>query len=166
MDGRHLSRLLEEAAAAHPGRAAVEDGRGGSLTHAELLRAADRVASRLARWGVGRGDRVGLWLPKSIEAVAAIQGITGTIEQVSAIATTIAAAVEQQGTATAEIARNVQQAASGTEEVTSQIARVGQGAGETAAAAGQVLAAAGELSQQAERLTDEVNGFVAGVKAA
>ncbi|WP_337175563.1 amino acid adenylation domain-containing protein [Paludisphaera sp.] len=74
MDGRHLSRLLEEAAAAHPGRAAVEDGRGGSLTHAELLRAADRVASRLARWGVGRGDRVGLWLPKSIEAVAAIHG--------------------------------------------------------------------------------------------
>ena len=35
----------------------------------------DRVATRLARWGVGRGDRVGLCLPKSIEAVAAIHAI-------------------------------------------------------------------------------------------
>ena len=37
--------------------------------------AADRLATRLARWGVGRGDRVGLFLPKGLEAVAAIHGI-------------------------------------------------------------------------------------------
>ena len=30
------------------------------------------------RWGVGRGDRVGLWLPKSLEAVTAIHGILRT----------------------------------------------------------------------------------------
>ena len=34
------------------------------------------------------------------EAVEAIRGITGTIEEVSAIATTIASAVEEQGAAT------------------------------------------------------------------
>ena len=33
------------------------------------------MATRLARWGTGRGDRVGLWVPKSLEAVAAIHGI-------------------------------------------------------------------------------------------
>lgn len=74
MDGRHLSRLLEDAAAAHPGRAAVEGG-GRALTYSEAARAADRVAARLARVGVGRGDRVGLWLPKSPEGVAAIHGV-------------------------------------------------------------------------------------------
>ncbi len=42
---------------------------------AELHRGADRVATRLSRWGAGRGDRVGLWLPKSLEAVTAIHGI-------------------------------------------------------------------------------------------
>jgi amino acid adenylation domain-containing protein len=75
MQGRHLSRLIEEAAARRPGHPAVEDERGRVLTYAELLRGADRVATRLARWGAGRGDRVGLWLPKSPEALTAIHGI-------------------------------------------------------------------------------------------
>src|SRR5436190_16947401 len=75
MDGRHLSRLLEEAAARRPDHPAVEDQSGGRLSYAELLRGADRVATRLSRWGTGRGDRVGLWLAKGLEAVSAIQGI-------------------------------------------------------------------------------------------
>jgi amino acid adenylation domain-containing protein len=75
MEGRHLSRLLEDAAARRPEHSAVEDERGETLTYAGLLRGADRVATRLSRWGAGRGDRVGLWLPKSLEAVTAIHGI-------------------------------------------------------------------------------------------
>jgi amino acid adenylation domain-containing protein len=75
MDGRHLSQLLEDAAARRPDHPAVEDERGVSVTYAELLRRADRVATRLSRWGTGRGDRVGLWLPKGREAVTAIHGI-------------------------------------------------------------------------------------------
>src|SRR4051794_11957995 len=75
MDGSHLSQLLERAAARRPDHTAVEDERGRTLTYAALAHAADRLATRLARWGVGRGDRVGLFLPKGIEAVAAIHGI-------------------------------------------------------------------------------------------
>src|SRR5690349_830982 len=75
MDGTHLSQLLEQAAARRPDHPAVEDEYGRSLTFAELKRTADRLATRLARWGVGRGDRVGLFLPKSLEAVASIHGI-------------------------------------------------------------------------------------------
>jgi amino acid adenylation domain-containing protein len=71
----HLSRLLEQASLHHPDRAAVEDESGRVLTYAALDRIADRVAARLARWGVGREDRVGLYLPKSLESVAAIHGI-------------------------------------------------------------------------------------------
>lgn len=100
------------------------------------------------------------------QAVDAIRGITSTIEEVSTITTTIAAAVEGQGAATAEITRNVQQTAASTREVTSNIAGVSQASNETGAAAGQVLNAASDLSKQAERLTQEVNTFVAGVRAA
>jgi amino acid adenylation domain-containing protein len=78
MDGRHLSQLLDEAAASRPDGPAVEDERGRRQTYGELRRGADRLATRLARWGVDRGDRVGLWLPKSLEAVAAIHGILRT----------------------------------------------------------------------------------------
>jgi amino acid adenylation domain-containing protein len=73
-DAPHLSHLLDAAAARRPGGVAVEDEAGRSLTYGGLARTADRLATRLARWGVGPGDRVGLFLPKSIEAVAAIHG--------------------------------------------------------------------------------------------
>src|SRR4051812_7235788 len=75
MDRRHLSQLLDAAAAARPDHVAVEDEHGRMLSFAALAHRADRLATRLARWGAGRGDRVGHWLPKSLEAVAAIHGI-------------------------------------------------------------------------------------------
>ncbi|MBA3302473.1 MAG: AMP-binding protein, partial [Acidimicrobiia bacterium] len=74
-DAPHLSGLLDRSAARRPDHPAVEDDRGGTLTFAALARAADRLAVRLARWGIGRGDRVGLFLPKGLKAVAAIHGI-------------------------------------------------------------------------------------------
>ena len=99
------------------------------------------------------------------EAVSAIESITMTIGEVSVIAITIAAAVEQQGAATAEIAGNVQHTASSTQQVTSNISGVSLAANGTGAAAEHVLDAAGNLTRQAERLTSEVNSFVAGVRA-
>ena len=75
MDGPHLSQLLDLAAARRPDHPAVEDEQGHTLTYATLAHAADRLATRLARWGVGRGDRVGLFLPKGIAAVAAVHGV-------------------------------------------------------------------------------------------
>src|SRR5665647_673069 len=53
------------------------------------------------------------------ESVNAIKEISGTIEKLSEISSTIAAAVEEQGAATQEISRNVQQAAQGTVQVSS-----------------------------------------------
>ncbi|WP_152049329.1 amino acid adenylation domain-containing protein [Tautonia marina] len=71
----HLAQLLDRAANRWPDRVAVETEAGQTLTYAQLDHAADRLDARLARYGVGRGDRVGLMLPKSLEAVAAIHGI-------------------------------------------------------------------------------------------
>jgi amino acid adenylation domain-containing protein len=78
MEARHLSELLEEAAAKRPEHTALEDEDGRRLSYGDLLRGADRVAARLARWGVERGDRVAIWLPKGLEAVTAIHGILRT----------------------------------------------------------------------------------------
>ena len=74
-DARHLAQLLDRACLLRPDHPAVEDERGGTYTYRQLSKAADRLATRLHRWGVGRGDRVGLFLPKGREAVAAIHGI-------------------------------------------------------------------------------------------
>ena len=100
------------------------------------------------------------------EAVEAIKGITRVIEEVSTIAAAIASAVEEQGAATNEITRTVQQTADSTRQVTNTITGVSQGAAGTGAAADQELSAAGKLSKQAESLSAEVGGFVAGVRAA
>jgi methyl-accepting chemotaxis protein len=100
------------------------------------------------------------------ESVTAIRGIAASIEEISAIASSIAAAVEQQGAATGEIARNVQQTASAAQDVSSNIGGVSQAASETGMAATTVLTAAGALSKQAQRLSGEVETFVASVRAA
>lgn len=69
-----LHHLLKGAAAAYPNRTAVEDG-PQSLTYAELDDLSDRLAGRLLRAGVGHGDRVGLHLDKSAQAIAGIYGV-------------------------------------------------------------------------------------------
>jgi ABC-type transporter Mla subunit MlaD len=79
---------------------------------------------------------------------------------------TIAAAVEQQGSATNEIVQAVNQASMGTQEVTSNITGVARMAEETGAGAAQVLSASGELAQQAANLRNQINSFLAHVRAA
>ena len=72
---------MKRAGPVEPGRIAsggdhaaiVEPGRG-TVTYAALDELAARVASRLAESGVRRGDRVGIHLRRSTDAVAAILG--------------------------------------------------------------------------------------------
>ena len=78
----------------------------------------------------------------------------------------IAAAVEEQGGSTSEIARSVQQAAQGTQGVMQNIAGVTQASGQVGTAAELVLGSAGELAKQSERLKQEVESFLATVRAA
>jgi methyl-accepting chemotaxis protein len=100
------------------------------------------------------------------ESVGAIKEISNTIERLSEIASTVAAAVEQQGAATQEISRNVQQAAHGTQQVSSNITDVQRGASETGTASSQVLSAAQLLSGDSSRLRTEVSKFLDSVRAA
>ncbi len=100
------------------------------------------------------------------ESVNDIREISGTIEKLSEISSTIAAAVEEQGAATQEISRNVQQAAQGTVQVSSHITDVQYGASETGSASSQVLSAAQSLSGDSNRLKLEVGKFLTSVRAA
>ena len=67
-----LPALVRDAARRTPHAAAVRDG-DVVLSYGELDRLADRYAHALAASGVGRGDRVVLWTPKSVDAVAVMQ---------------------------------------------------------------------------------------------
>lgn len=69
-----LHALLEAAARDRPEHAAVSD-RGRVVTYAELNGRADAVASALVDAGVRRGDRVGVLLEKSIDAVACLYAV-------------------------------------------------------------------------------------------
>jgi methyl-accepting chemotaxis protein len=100
------------------------------------------------------------------ESVAAIKEIGGTIGQISEIASSIAGAVEQQSAATQEIARNVQSVAQGTHEAAANITQVNRGATETGAASEEVLNSAKILSTESTRLRDELDRFMANIRAA
>lgn len=69
-----LHRLVEASAAARPDAVAVVD-RDRRLTYGELDSRANQVAHLLGGLGVERGDRVALYLEKSLEAVVAIYGV-------------------------------------------------------------------------------------------
>jgi amino acid adenylation domain-containing protein len=67
-----LHELVSRAAAATPDAVAVY-GPDATVTYGDLDARANRVARALAQIGVRAGDRVGIWLAKSAEAVAAMQ---------------------------------------------------------------------------------------------
>ncbi|WP_019645489.1 methyl-accepting chemotaxis protein [Novispirillum itersonii] len=100
------------------------------------------------------------------QAVQSNQTITGIIQRIDEIATTIASAVEEQGAATQEIARNVSQAATSTSEVAGSISDVRGGAERTGHAATDVLNAAETMSSRAEALRQEVERFLGDITRA
>ncbi len=73
-EGSTLHRLFEAQAARAPGAIAISRG-DRRMTYGELDAAASALASRLARRGVGRGARVGLFVERSFEMAVGILGI-------------------------------------------------------------------------------------------
>ncbi len=141
---------------------AGEAGKGFAVVASEVKNLAQQTAKateEIAGQVAGMQSATGT-------TVAAIQGIGNTIGRLSEIAGTIASAVEEQTAATQEIARNVQQAAAGTVQVTQNISSVAEAAAQTGESSRQVLTASTELSVQSERLRQEVDTFIAKVRAA
>jgi methyl-accepting chemotaxis protein len=141
---------------------AGEAGRGFAVVASEVKALAEQTAKATGEIG----QQISGIQAATQESVGAIREISGTIERLSEIASTIAAAVEEQGAATQEISRNVQQAAQGTQQVSSNITDVQRGATETGSASTQVLSAAQLLSGDSNRLKLEVGKFLNSVRAA
>ena len=73
--GLRLEDYLTAAAERLPAKVAVETLSGDGMTYGELNRLATEVTAGLQALGAGKGDRVGILLPKSMEYVAVIFGV-------------------------------------------------------------------------------------------
>jgi methyl-accepting chemotaxis protein len=141
---------------------AGEAGRGFAVVASEVKALAGQTAKATNEIGA----QIAGMQSATEDSVAAIKEISGTIGQISEIATTIAAAVEEQGVATKEISRNIQEAAQGTTQVAANIMEVNRGAAESGAASTQMLTSAKMLAGESNRLTQEMNRFLSNVRAA
>ena len=141
---------------------AGQAGRGFAVVASEVKALAEQTAKATGEIGQ---QVVGIQAATQ-DSAGAIRQICGTIEKLSEISSTIAAAVEEQGAATQEISRNVMQAAQGTQQVSSNLTDVQRGAVDTGSASSQILSAARSLSSDSGRLKQEVAQFLSSVRAA
>ena len=141
---------------------AGEAGRGFAVVAAEVK----SLASQTAKATDEISSHISGMQGATQESVAAIKEIGGTIAQISSIASTIAGAVAQQSSATQQIARNVQSVAQGTHEAAANIMQVNRGATETGSASEEVLNSAKTLSTESTRLRQELDRFMANIRAA
>src|SRR5579885_2883674 len=149
-----LNATIEAARAGDAGRGfAVVAGEVKSLA-GQTARATEEIAGQ-----IGEIQRV------TQQAVAAIRTIGATITEMNGIAVAVASAVEQQSASTREITRSTQDAARGTSEVSVNIAGVSDGAGKTGTAA-EVVTTAEALGRQSARLHEEIDQFLAAIRAA
>lgn len=150
-----LNATIEAARAGEAGRGFAVVAAEVKALAAQTVKATDEIGRQIA--GI-QGATQG--------SVTAIKEIGSTIQRIAEIGLTVASAVEQQGAATQDIARNVQQAAAGTSQVATNIGDVNAAAEKTGAASANVLASAQALSSEGGRLKQEVERFLATIRAA
>ncbi len=92
-------------------------------------------------------------------AVTAIQEISGIIDQINQIQTTIASSVEEQAATMNEISNNSSEGSRGSSEIAQNISMVSEAARSSNEAAERTAVAASELSTLATQLTDVVSRF-------
>ncbi|MGX9964379.1 methyl-accepting chemotaxis protein [Roseomonas sp. F4] len=141
---------------------AGEHGKGFAVVASEVKALAAQTANATEQIST----QIAAMQAETRGAVDAIRGIAATIDQVDQITVQVAAAAEEQASATQEIVRAVAEAATGTREVSRFTGELSQGAVATGEAASQVGASSSELTQRSQRLRQQVDGFLSGIRAA
>ncbi|PCI84573.1 MAG: chemotaxis protein [Hyphomicrobiales bacterium] len=142
---------------------AGEAGRGFAVVAQEVK----TLAAQTANATVQITSQISTLQDSTSRAVLANNEISKTVEKISEVSISIAAAVEEQSTATQEIANNVEEAALGTVEISQGITSVNEATQVTEATASEVLQVSEMLVEQENNLVhlrQEVSDFIVEVK--
>ncbi|MEM6395445.1 MAG: amino acid adenylation domain-containing protein [Bacteroidota bacterium] len=69
----HLGQLIDQAAERLPNQIAFKFGKQ-SMTYAQMREQTSALAGLLHSWGIEKGDRVGIYLPRSLKTAIAVHG--------------------------------------------------------------------------------------------
>jgi methyl-accepting chemotaxis protein len=137
-------------------------GRGFAVVASEVK----SLASQTSKATEEIASQVGAIQSAVADAAQAIEQVNGIIEEMSAIASTVAVTVEEQNQAVAIIAEGVNRASSEARTGADAMSRVAGASSDARGTAVDVKALADALAEEAESLDGEVRRFLADVQAA
>ena len=141
---------------------AGEAGKGFAVVASEVK----SLATQTAKATEEIASQIGGVQDSTRSAVDTIEGIGGTIQELSEISTAIASAVEQQQAATQEIARNTSAVSDDANAMASTVGELTQSSVNTYSSAITVLWSSQDLERPARTMRQAVDDFLARVRAA